>query len=206
MSGLGELAEQYWDDAVVGHLADGPRELARCRNSNGEQWESARLVGFVWNQSSPFRVVLDAQTGGATTTRKFCQIYAAPHPGTGYRAIDPWVDSLESGDEIFDPASGFWGRVVDGLLSLGFSKDRFYRRKVKPPVKLVPFDWENREKLFGYRIVFTYSDGSQRDFVANDLRMGRDGRLSVNGVQALELLERAKFFGTNNPVGMRVEP
>lgn len=128
---FGELAECYWHNAVAGHLADGPREVARCRGEMRPDWEWCRLVGYVHGEYTPYQVCLTDNHSGVFS-RKFCQIYTAPVPGEGYRAIDPWVDNLEFGDEIFDRSCGDWARVVDTVIPIGFKSGRFYRRKIGP--------------------------------------------------------------------------
>ena len=164
---FGELAECYWDDAVAGYLGDGPRELARCRNDKSQPWELGRFMGYVWEKDQPFRLILHGESTGSMVVRKFCQIYRAPHPGTGYKAVDPRVETLEDGDEMFHHASGMWNpiRSVDSNL-LVFRSDSFYRRKIKAPVKLVPVDFEHRDNIHGRRILVTWPSGEVRDFVA----------------------------------------
>ena len=194
---MSEFIERYWRDATVEDAIKEPPMVARFRSSRDDTWHIGSLMGLKRENSYPWYSI-------KLGFHKQCQVYDAPHPGEGWRLIDPNTETLREGDGLMVSSHRESGWVEIQVRPNSWSERDFYRRRIEQPKpKYEPFRWEDRDQLRGRLI--TYFDRNRTvEFRCESFAVD-DGVFSVNHIYADWLCKNAVFIDTKEPVGRRVE-
>ena len=192
-----QYIERYWRDATPADAIKEPPMVARFRDKPLADWVIGLLRGIDRSRGSWFS---DGNVQGSTIWWQ-CQVYDAPDPGEGWRLIDPDTVKRVPSDERWHPALQKW-LSPDDCYSDHYEEGCFYRRRVTPVVKYVPFTWVDREELRG-RIVTYVGENRTVEFRCESFAVDDDGLL-VNDTYAAWLCKNAVFVDTKEPVGKKV--
>ena len=193
-----QYIERYWRDATPADAIKEPPMVARFRQDDEGWIVIALLLGYDRCRQFKWSTPLDQHLPHCF---KHCQVYDAPDPGEGWRLIDPDTVKRVPSDERWHPALQKW-LSPDDCYSDHYEEGCFYRRRITPVVKYVPFTWVDREELRG-RIVTYVGKNRTVEFRCESFAVDDDGLL-VNDTYAAWLCKNAVFVDTKEPVGRKV--